>query len=454
MFIRKLSQLFYLSDIIEMKLSTNRCNSMSCTAPYGKLVVNGWPKSSEKAGIEITVFDYRSGLYEYMKEFDTLNDVGSLAALTSSLQALPSGKILSIASRGRVQLNLNAAQQLQKWGVQAGFTDAATRNENVTMVTIAYTGPGRQPWEKSLFDSQGNQVALQTIIRTYVDMDRKHQCSEELGLRTNRISDAKFIASKSIDSNHLPYKGRLHATGHRGWCSPPGLPELNHIQVDLGVAKFVAGVGIQAHPDAQVYVTSFRIKYSKDGIVWEIYKNPKGDIVTFTGLHAGNGFLVVNWFANIMARFVRIVPQTTVSPVNNVCIRFDLFGCTHNSAIFDVESMAKLTISPKQTHNKKLTVYTTVDQKSSAVFEVSSATDSTSLASTIEQFYISRLNGSIRKGNGEILKDSGELKVQKNDLKIIYSGSLTFNVPEANYYRLDIGLDVKVWLRIIRAKMP
>ena len=68
---------------------------------------------------------------------------------------------------------------------------------------------------------------------------------------------------------YYPYKGRLH--GLYGWCASTKNNINDFIQVDLEVVHVICAVATQGKKDGS-YVTSYKVFFSIDGVIWNAYK--------------------------------------------------------------------------------------------------------------------------------------------------------------------------------------
>ena len=90
-----------------------------------------------------------------------------------------------------------------------------------------------------------------------------------------QITAAQISASSLFDGNVVPSHGRLHYMGNVGaWIAK--VNDLHQwFQIDLRVEANVTFVATQAR-NADVYqrVTQYKLQYSKDGLSFQIYKQP------------------------------------------------------------------------------------------------------------------------------------------------------------------------------------
>ena len=90
-----------------------------------------------------------------------------------------------------------------------------------------------------------------------------------------QITAEQISASSQFDENYVPSHGRLNYMGDGGaWAAK--VIDLNQwIQIDLRVEAnitFVATQGSYAGPHQRV--TQYKLQYSKDGLSFQIYKQP------------------------------------------------------------------------------------------------------------------------------------------------------------------------------------
>ena len=94
----------------------------------------------------------------------------------------------------------------------------------------------------------------------------------------NKIADDK-ITSSTAYLQYYPYKGRLH--GDYGWCPATTSNNNDFIQVDLGAVHSVCAVATQGKKNGS-YVTSYKVFFSTDGVIWNAYKVDNVDKVNIT----------------------------------------------------------------------------------------------------------------------------------------------------------------------------
>ena len=88
------------------------------------------------------------------------------------------------------------------------------------------------------------------------------------------IPNNQMTASSYYDSNFLPAYGRLHFAG--GWCARSPSRNNEWLMVDLGQLYRVCGVATQGYDGGNVWVTAFKLFYSRDGKSWTSYEEVIG----------------------------------------------------------------------------------------------------------------------------------------------------------------------------------
>ena len=83
-----------------------------------------------------------------------------------------------------------------------------------------------------------------------------------------------MTATSYYDSNFLPAYGRLHFAG--GWCARSPSRNNEWLMVDLGQLYRVCGVATQGYDGGNVWVTAFKLFYSRDGKSWTSYEDVIG----------------------------------------------------------------------------------------------------------------------------------------------------------------------------------
>ena len=358
-----------------------------CSNARGHIIINGYQYSISLRGLNIVLYDYRSGLYEHSIRYDN----NEYTALSSFLNGLSAGKILFMVVARQMALDANSASALQRFGVSATYATASLPHNYFSMATIAYTGQERKSWEKSV-NKEGGQgtLTLQQKIYLFRELNGRDECSQEMGARNGKIPNSAFTAASSWNSDYQAHFARLHITSG-GWCSASGSPLSDYLQIDLGTVKIVTGVAIQGQGgigNGVHYITQFNIKYSTDHLHWHYYTGIGSNAHVFGGVRRQQRYETrVNWFQRTMARYLRIIP-TARSTTTSTCIRLEFYGCIPEATILQTDNFKSQLFTPYKYHNIPLSVYASVPEASNIVFGISSAADNKALAEDIQQTHI------------------------------------------------------------------
>ena len=419
----------------------------TCDQAKGFITVNDFQYSLNTRGINIVVFDYRSGLYEHRSSYDVWGDQSERGKLKTFLDNLSPGKIIFMASKDSVFFDSGAASALQKFGVSARFARSNSPKVHVSMATVAYTGTERKDWERSVYNVNGTGGSiLETTLYLFRDLKGRNDCSNEIGVHTRRFPNSRFSAESVWGNNHhahMPYRARLHEYSP-GWCSSGGSPLSHFLQVDLGTPKVVTGIAIQCHgTPAPHCVTKFKLQHSIDKTIWSYYAGSENRIVEFHGLSVYSTIETrVNWFERTILRFLRIVPTGRMSTSDTSCLRFELYGCSFERPVFMYDGANDNDTST--CFNRSLSVYYTMHYESSIVHGYSASNDNQSLATSID-LLISELNGNCRYDSGNLGTESMSMFVTTNEKTGMDSGGyLQFRIVEPNDYSFKIDFATKV----------
>ena len=95
-----------------------------------------------------------------------------------------------------------------------------------------------------------------------------------------KIPNAQMTASSYYSSSYYPYYGRLNeARGSGGWCPRTRQgPRTDYLQVDLATIQSVCAVATQG-TKASEWTTSYVLRMSIDGIIWNPYKENNAEKV-------------------------------------------------------------------------------------------------------------------------------------------------------------------------------
>eukprot|EP00795_Rhopilema_esculentum_P010306 gene10306-19004_t len=430
-----------------VKVISESCLDATCGSSRGHVIVNGRQYSLNTRGINVVLFDYRSGLLEYRKTYDIYGVLSSRDLLATFLNNLPSGKLLLMAARIAVNINSNLALALQKVGVSATFATTPVPRVYMSLAYVGYTGQVRKDWEKTVNKIGGSGASIiEVSIKTFHERDGIDDCSNELGVRTRKIPDSRFYA-KTVwgnDNYHKPYLARLHYYGP-GWCSYYNTPVSEYLQVDLGTMMILSGVAIQGHGSYYDHaVTKFKIEYSKNGIIWQFFKSEQDSVLEFTALRERNIYETrVNWFRNLKTRLIRVVPTARSTTLSINCMRIELYGCAISKGFLSVEWSPSSSFSTNDDFKGSVFAFGTI--KNNLTVGISMASSNKSLANKLDLFHFDKMNASTTLDNGTVKKESGVENLVTDKMRKIYSAAfLQFNIVKENYYAFDLEIAGKV----------
>ena len=374
-------------------------------------------------------------------------DVASRNLLATFLDNLPSGKFLLMAAMEGVDIDSNIAIALQKVGVSATFAASPVPSVYMSMAYVGYTGQVRKDWEKTVNKIGGSEASIiEVSIKTFHEQDGIDDCSNELGVRTRKIPDSRFYAKTvyANDNDHRPYQARLNYNGP-GWCSYHNTPVSEYLQVDLGTMMILSGVAIQGHGYQNDHVvTRFKIAYSKNGIIWQFFKNDQNSVIEFIALKERNWLETrVNWFRSLRTRLIRVVPTARSTTLSINCMRIELFGCAISRSFLSVEWSPSSSFSTKDNFKGSVLAFGTI--KRNLTVGISTASSNKSLANKLDMFHFDKMNASTTFDNGTVKKESGVENFVTNEMsKIDRAAFFQFNIVEENYYAFDLEIAGKV----------
>ena len=439
-------------DILEVKLMSESCDDIPntvCQRTRGHITVNGFQYSLNKRGVNVVLYDYRSGLYEHRSTYDVHGSTTENANLQQFLNGLKGGKLLLMSVRDAVTFDENAATALQLFGVSATFANAASSMPRRSMASITYTGQERKAWEISVNKDGGKgPSAVQQNIMLFRELSGRDDCSQELGAQNWEIPNTAFTAQSNMGSDYQPFYGRLQKHSN-GWCSGRGTSVSEYIQVDIGTMKAVTGVAIQGEGganDGDNYVTKFKLQYSIDNHDWNYYVETGASAKIFDGLQRKERMETkVNWFRRTMARYLRIVP-TERSTSDLSCLRLEFYGCAPKTTVFSVDNLKQLQpFTPNKYHKSNLSVCSFVREPSTLKFGISNAAENQSFADNIQQIHIGGLEVSPLLSYGKMVDGRGaHEKLRNQSTHFISSQFYNIDVSKPSYVLLDMIMKFRV----------
>uniref|UniRef100_A0A672HJ35 receptor protein-tyrosine kinase n=1 Tax=Salarias fasciatus TaxID=181472 RepID=A0A672HJ35_SALFA len=169
-----------------------------------------------------------------------------------------------------------------------------------------------------------------------LDASLTAQCRYALGMEDGTIPDSDITASSAWSDSTEAKHGRLSTgEGDGAWC-PAGavFPSgSEYLQIDLRKLHFLALVGTQGrHADGhgQEFARSYRLRYSRDGVKWNTWKDRWGQEVV-SGNENTYDVVLKDLGPPIVARMVRFYPLA--DRVMSVCLRVELYGCLWNDGL-------------------------------------------------------------------------------------------------------------------------
>ena len=441
----------YFLDILEVKLLSESCDDIhsdDCSVAKGHITVNGAQYSLDQRGINIVLFDYRSGLFEHRSSYDVVVSSGN-TNLQNFLDTLKGGKLLLMVAKDAVAFNENAAIALQRFGVSATFATSNLPKARCSAATVAYTGQERKSWETSINKAGGTGASV--IVRSIMpfrDLDGRDDCSQELGAQNGLIPDFAFTAKSVWNSDFQPFYARLQSLSN-GWCSAEGSSISEHIQVDLGTVKAITGVAIQGQGytgNGVHYVTKFNLQYSTDNRNWHFYVESGSNAKVFDGLRRQERTETsINWFQRTMARYLRIIP-TARSTTTSTCICLEIYGCLPSKTIFIIDNLEKLKpFTPYKYHKSTFPVYSLVKEPSKMTFGVSNAADNQSLAIDIQQTHFTGMQVSPMLSYGNKTKDPETRdRIRNESTHFVVSEFYEIHVTQPSYILLNVQINFRV----------
>eukprot|EP00795_Rhopilema_esculentum_P010300 gene10300-18998_t len=445
--------LFSIFDILQVKIVSETCEDLKgkdfCNASKGHVIVNGGQYSFNGRGINVVLFDYRSGLFEHRATYDIYGSQTHRHSLVTFLNKLPSEKLFFMSAKDAVIIDGHLALALQKVGVSATFATAPVPNIFMSLAFVGYTGQVRKDWEKTVNKIGGSGASIiEVSIKTFHERDGIDDCSNELGVRTSKIPDSSFFARNTFDdlTFHQPYRARLHLK-MPGWCSSVNVPVSEYLQIDLGITKIVSGVALQGHGQGIPHVIlKYAIEYSQNGLEWQFYKNDSNSIRVFHGIwedHINELETRVSWFNAIKARFIRVVPTARLSPININCLRIELFGCSVSKTLLSMEWSPSSNLSINDGFKGFFSVLGIM--KSNLTTGLSSASDNESLAMASDQFHFYKMNASTTLDNGTVIPNKGVVSLVTDPTrKIDSAGIAQFLIKEESYFAFKVNFAGKV----------
>ncbi|CAG5119587.1 unnamed protein product, partial [Candidula unifasciata] len=156
-------------------------------------------------------------------------------------------------------------------------------------------------------------------------------CKQVVNLQEDMLSASSFR-----DDSYAPGHARLGDAN----CWMPAATDISpYIQVSFMTWQMVSGITTQGHAGASLFVRTFIIKYSTDGIMWHSYREAEGQDKIFYG-NIDSTTPVRNLFHYLIrARYLRIIP---VSWNHEIAMRFQLHGSIQVTPLMDKLSLSDM----------------------------------------------------------------------------------------------------------------
>jgi len=98
----------------------------------------------------------------------------------------------------------------------------------------------------------------------------------------NTVPDARMTASTFHSSRYYPYYGRLNENRRGGaWRPKTKTDRTDYLQVDMGAVHYICAVATQGLRSSSVWTTSYKVRLSIDGVIWNAYKENNGEKVFY-----------------------------------------------------------------------------------------------------------------------------------------------------------------------------
>ncbi|CAH3162711.1 unnamed protein product [Pocillopora meandrina] len=149
-------------------------------------------------------------------------------------------------------------------------------------------------------------------------------------MESGRIQDS-FVTALDSHKDFPASSARLN--GKSAWCSdyPDSLLEPLYLQIDMKRITTISAIATQGfYPPVELMslrmgrVSKYQLKYSIDGVSWQLYKNSDNATILF-GNKKRNGTVLNVLTPEITARFLRVYPSSYFS---FVCMRLEVYGCS------------------------------------------------------------------------------------------------------------------------------
>ncbi|XP_044151178.1 neuropilin-1 isoform X1 [Bufo gargarizans] len=155
--------------------------------------------------------------------------------------------------------------------------------------------------------------------------EKDFECKEALGMESGEITPDQITASSHYSTNWSTERSRLNYP-ENGWT--PGEDTVKEwIQVDLGLLRFVSGIGMQGaiskETKKKYYVKLYKVDISSNGEDWITLKDGNKHLILPGNTNPID--VVYSPFPKpVLTRFVKIRP---VIWETGISLRFEVYGC-------------------------------------------------------------------------------------------------------------------------------
>ncbi|XP_063778175.1 neuropilin-1 [Pseudophryne corroboree] len=181
----------------------------------------------------------------------------------------------------------------------------------------------------SMYFHTDNAIAKEGFSANFTALpssaEEDFECKEPLGMESGEITSDQITVSSQYSTNWSSERSRLNYN-ENGWT--PGEDTVKEwIQVDLGLLRFVSGIGTQGAVSKETkrkyYVTSYKVDISSNGEDWITLKDGNKHLI-FTGNNNPIDVLYRAFPKPVITRFIRLRPATWE---NGISLRFEIYGC-------------------------------------------------------------------------------------------------------------------------------
>ncbi|KAL7040824.1 hypothetical protein ACKWTF_000531 [Chironomus riparius] len=247
------------------------------------------------------------------------------------------------------------------------------------------------------------------------------------------LPDTAFTSSSVLGRAFKPESARLESRPSDGsvgsWS--PATNDLNqYLQIDFPSAMPIYGVMVRGSPLLTQYVTSFKVLYSLDGIVYHIIPDASGNPLIFSGSIDQNTPVQHIFRTPVEAKLIRFYPLTWHE---GIAIRVEILGCQR-------DPRQPLTLPPAPTTTTKS--IETVTQPTKIIEEVFAPITTPASVFTIttiqplcdDPLGVENSKLSPNQITFSSIKDAGSVKtkVRRNPLEIIKLSSARGWMPLAD----------------------